>query len=334
MIISRTPLRMSFLGGGSDMAAFYRSEVGAVLSTAIDKYIFVTVSKKFDNGVRVAYSKTEEVTSAAEVEHNLVRAALNRLDIRGGVEITTVADIPAKGTGLGSSSTFTVGLLNALSAFKDRFASQEYLAREACDLEINVCGEPIGKQDQYAAAYGGLKLYEFLGDESVRVTPIICKPRTVKNVERHLLVLYTGITRSASALLQTQTSEVKASSDKRAALRRMVELTYQLKRELENDNWQAFGEMLHENWTLKKSLAPGISSNEIDEWYEAGRAAGATGGKILGAGAGGFLLFFAPPETHNAIAHRLRKLRRVQMGFEQAGSQIIFYAPTGREDQS
>jgi D-glycero-alpha-D-manno-heptose-7-phosphate kinase len=333
MIISKTPLRMSFLGGGSDLPAYYREAPGAVISTAIDRHIFVTVSRKFDSGVRVAYSRTEEVDSSHQVEHPLVRAALARLSIPGGVEITTVADIPATGTGLGSSSSFTVGLLNALNAYQGRFASQEYLAREASDLEINVCGEPIGKQDQYAAAYGGFNLLEFLGDESVRITPVICRRSTMKNIEDHLLVLYTGITRSASALLRQQGSEVTASAEKRASLRRMVDLTYQLKREVEANNWLAFGEMLHENWTLKKSLTAGVSSQAIDDWYDAGRAAGALGGKILGAGAGGFLLFFAPPRCHDAIAHRLSHLRRCRFGFEAMGSQIIFYTQAGNEEE-
>jgi D-glycero-alpha-D-manno-heptose-7-phosphate kinase len=319
---------MSFVGGGSDMSVYYNAEDGAVLSSAINKYIFVTVNKKFDSGIRVAYSKTEEVAHAADVEHRLVRAALNRLDIDGGVEITTIADIPSSGTGLGSSSSFTVGLLNALNAFAGRHVSREYLAAESCEIEINICGEPIGKQDQYAAAYGGFNLIEFSRDESVRVSPVIIPPATLDRFEANLLVFYTGKTRSASGLLSNQSDAVAASADKRTALRRMVELAHIAKAELEKGNIDAFGEALHENWVLKKSLTAGISTDNIDHWYDTGIAAGATGGKILGAGAGGFLLFYAPPDRHDAIEHELPQLRRIPMGFERTGSQIIFYNPS------
>jgi D-glycero-alpha-D-manno-heptose-7-phosphate kinase len=318
---------MSFIGGGSDMRAFYGEHPGAVLSTAVNKYVFVTVNKKFDDGVRVAYSKTEEVASAAEIEHRLVRAALTRLGLKGGMEITTVADIPSRGTGLGSSSSFTVGLLNALNAFNGRYASREYLAAESCEIEINVCGEPIGKQDQYAAAYGGFNLIEFRADETVQVTPVVIPPAVLQRLQSQLMVFYTGKTRSASALLAKQTNAVASDAAKRKVLRRMVELTHQVKAELENGNLDAFGDALHENWELKKSLTEGISSEDIDRWYDAGRQTGALGGKILGAGAGGFLLLFAPPERHAAIEHQLPELRRVNMAFEPIGSQIIFYNP-------
>jgi len=327
MIISRTPLRMSFVGGGSDMREFYRDEVGAVLSTAIDKFVFVTVNRKFDNGVRVAYSKTEEVTHASQVEHRLVKAALAQMSVEGGIEITTVADIPAKGTGLGSSSTFTVGLLHALHAFTSRYADRETLAAESCRIEIEVCGEPIGKQDQYAAAYGGFNLIEFRPDESVQVSPVFCSAELRQQLQDHLLVFYTGISRSASALLASQRDGLRASVDKRAALRRMVALVYEMKAEIGAGHLDSFGSLLNENWLLKKSLADGISTPDIDDWYATALRHGATGGKLMGAGAGGFLLFFAPPTSHARIAAALPGLRRVKMGFERLGSQIIFYNP-------
>ncbi len=328
MIISRTPLRMSFVGGGSDMAAFYREGGGAVLSTAIDKYIYVTVNRKFDNGIRVAYSKTEEVNDAAQIEHALVRAALNHVGVDGGVEITTVADIPSKGTGLGSSSSFTVALLHALYAFTGRHATSETLAADSCRIEIDICREPIGKQDQYAAAYGGFNLYEFQPDEAVKVSPVICARTTLDRLQSHILMLYTGITRSASAILKEQGDGVSRDADKRRVLRRMVDLTYMMRDELQRDHLDSFGEILHENWELKKSLTSGISSGEIDAWYDAGMRCGATGGKILGAGAGGFLIFFAPPERHEAICHALPGLRPIDVSFERFGSQVIFYRPT------
>lgn len=327
MIISRTPLRMSFVGGGSDMRAFYAHHDGAVLTTTVDKYVFVTVSRKFDDGVRVAYSRTEEVARAAEVEHALVRASLGTLGIEGGVEITTIADVPARGTGLGSSSAFTVGLLNALNAFQGRPVTREYLAAESCRVEIELCGEPLGKQDQYAAAYGGFNLIEFMANEAVRVTPVITPPAILAALQSHLLVFYTGRTRSASALLSDQREAVSGDAVKRAALRRMVELAHGLKAELEAGSIDGFGQIMHENWMLKKSLNSSISDSAIDQWYEAGRRAGATGGKILGAGAGGFLLFVAPPHSHAAITRELAELRAFPMRFEPQGSQIIFYNP-------
>jgi D-glycero-alpha-D-manno-heptose-7-phosphate kinase len=319
---------MSFVGGGSDLPAFYREHGGAVISTAIDKFVFVTVNPKFDDGVRVAYSQTEEVASASEVKHALVRAAMGLLGLRGGIEITTVADIPSRGTGLGSSSTFTVALLHALHAFQGRHVSNERLAQEACHIEMDICGEPIGKQDQYAAAMGGLNLIEFRPDETVGVSPVICRPATLARLQSNLLMLYTGITRSASSLLREQSGEVVANRMKKNALRRMVELCYAMRGELQADNLDAFGEILHENWELKKSLTSRISSSEIDDWYDTARRHGATGGKILGAGAGGFLLLSAPPERHKAICHALPGLRHVPFRFERFGSQIIFYHTT------
>ena len=325
MIISRTPLRMSFTGGGSDIPSFYRKYGGAVISTAIDKYVYVNVNKKFDNGIRVAYSKNEEVASLHEIEHPLVRAAMKCLGLEGGIEITTIADISSRGTGLGSSSTFTVGLLHALNAYIGCYVSSETLAAYSCHIEIELCGEPIGKQDQYAAAFGGFNLIEFNSDDSVVVSPIICKRKTLERIEHNILVFYTGITRSASTLLKRQSYEVANGKRKQDALRRMVKLTYDLRDELHKNNADVFGEILHENWVLKKSLADGISTGEIDEWYSAARSAGAIGGKILGAGAGGFLMLYAPPETHSAIQSALNTLRHVPIAFEPLGSRIIFY---------
>ncbi len=325
MIISRTPLRMSLVGGGSDMPAFYRRQRGAVLSTAIDKYVYVNINKKFDDGVRVAYSKNEEVSSVSEVEHRLVRACLEYLEIGGGIEITTIADIPSKGTGLGSSSTFTVGLLHALNAFAGRYVSAERLGADACTIEIDLCNEPIGKQDQYAAAYGGFNLIEFLPDESVIVEPVICKRQTLEELQRNTLIFYTGITRSASALLKEQSAAVSCSQEKYQTLASMVRLAYDLRDELHRNNPEAVGSVLHENWVLKKSVTSGISTPTIDAWYDAGRKAGAIGGKILGAGAGGFLMFYAPADSHEAIKAALPELRHIPIAFEPLGSRIIFY---------
>jgi D-glycero-alpha-D-manno-heptose-7-phosphate kinase len=319
---------MSFVGGGSDMIDYYRESPGMVVSTAVNKFIYVTVNKKFDNGIRVAYSKNEEVVSVGDLDHKLVRAALNLLQIDGGVEITTVADIPSRGTGLGSSSTFTVALLHALRAFQGRNSSSAQLAEAACHIEIDVCGEPIGKQDQYAAAFGGFNTIEFFPDETVKVTPLVVQPETVGTLEDNLLMLYTGITRSASDLLQKQGEGVRSDISKRQALDRMVSFCGDFRSALERGSPDEVGPILHENWLLKKTLAQGVSSSAIDDWYQAALRAGATGGKILGAGAGGFLVFYAPSEHHERICHALPQLRPIPFQFERFGSQIIFFNPT------
>ena len=295
MIISRTPLRMSFVGGGSDLPSYYREYGGAVVSTAIDKYVYVTMNRKFDSGIRVAYSRVEEVNSVFEIEHQLVRAALNMAGVPGGVEITTVADIPSRGTGLGSSSTFTVALLHALYAFVGRHSTRQELAEQACHIEIDVCGEPIGKQDQYAAAYGGFNLYEFNPNDTVTVSPVICKPETIAGIRKQMLVLYTGITRGASTILKHQSAELATNTDKKSAMKRMVSLCYQLLNEIRNDNLDSFGQVLHEAWMLKRDMAPGVSTSEIDDWYDTARKHGAVGGKI-----------WAPARAVSSPSSRLR----------------------------
>lgn len=327
MIISRTPLRMSFVGGGSDISSFYRQHGGAVLSSAIRKYVYVTVNQKFDGGIRLAYSKTEEVNSLKEIEHKLLRATFEMLNLEGGVEVTTTADIPSKGTGLGSSSSFTVGLIQAVSAYLGRHISAQELSERSCEVEIDRCGEPIGKQDQYAAAFGGFNLIEFNPDDSVAVSPVVMDRRTRESLEGQIITFYTGRTRSASTILRAQTAASGVEKDKQAALKRMVELAYIMRDELSLGRLESFGSILHENWILKKNLTSGISDTEIDGWYDAGLKAGATGGKLLGAGAGGFLMFFAPVERHEAI-ERAVGLRRINFGFEPLGSRILFYNPS------
>ena len=326
MIISRTPLRMSFAGGGSDISSYYRNYGGAVVSTAIDKYVYVNVNKKFDSGIRVGYSKNEEVSSVDEIEHRIVRESLRYLNIDGGLEITTIADIPSKGTGLGSSSTFTVGLLHALNAYEGNYISSDELAKIACKIEIEKCGEPIGKQDQYAAAYGGFNLITFNQDDTVTVNPIICKRETFVEIEKNILVFYTGITRSASNLLKKQTEDLRDDVNKQKIMQQMVGLAYELAGELQKNNYASFGEILHQGWKLKKSIANEISNQDIDFWYESARSAGAVGGRILGAGAGGFLMLYAPSELHEQIKNKLKELQHVKVNFDQLGSRIIFFS--------
>lgn len=326
MIISRTPLRMSFVGGGSDLSAFYREEPGAVLSTAIDKFVYVSVNPKFGGGIRLAYSQTEEVERLEQIQHRLFRATFETLGIDGGVEVTTTADIPSKGTGLGSSSTFTVGLLKVMTAYCGRDLPADLLANLACEVEIDRCGEPIGKQDQYAAAFGGMNLFEFMPDETVRVSPVVMSAQVRARMEAELLVFYTGKTRSASSILVAQSQAVNDSADARRALRRMVKLAYQMFDELSEGRIDAIGPVLNEGWSLKRTLARGISDPDIDAWYDAGMKAGASGGKLLGAGAGGFLMFFAPVDRHEAIA-RAVQLPRMQVCFSAEGTKIVYYNP-------
>lgn len=315
---------MSFAGGGSDLPSYYREHGGAVLSTAIDKFVYVTVSEKFDSHIRVSYSRTEEVESVNDVAHPLVREGMKLSGVTDGVEITSVADIPAKGTGLGSSSSFTVGLMHALYAHRGLHVPAERLAAEACEIEIGRCGEPIGKQDQYAAAYGGLSFIRFNQDDSVCVDPVICKRETIRDIENQILVFYTGITRSASAILKSQGEALATQADKQKTMARMVGLAYDLKREIEVNRPDQFGAILHESWVLKRSISDNISSSQIDLWYEAARAAGATGGKVLGAGSGGFLVFAVPEEKKAAVRNALSDLKELSFGFEPQGSKIIF----------
>jgi len=329
MIISRTPLRISFVGGGSDLAAFYRHEPGAVVSTAINKYIYITVNKKFDQKIRASYSVTEIVDSVDELKHELIRESLHMVGLDGGIEITSISDIPSAGTGLGSSSTYTVGVLNALHAYAGRHAGAKRLAQEACRIEIEICGKPIGKQDQYIAAYGGIRYLQFNSDDSVFVDPVICSRETKQRLQERLLLLYTGITRSSTDILTEQRRSMKKDRRIRQTLSTMVGLARQLRSALEADDLEHFGETLHEGWLAKKRLATGISNPRIDEWYECAREHGAIGGKITGAGGGGFLLLYAPVERHGEIVRALPALGLVPFQFEPQGSRIIYVEENG-----
>ncbi len=330
MIISRTPLRLSFVGGGSDLPAFYRNEPGAVVSAAIDKYIYITVNNKFDHQIRASYSVTEMVDHVDELKHDLIRNSLRLLEIQGGVEITSISDIPSSGTGLGSSSTYTVGLLNALYAYRGHYAGAERLAHEACQIEIEGCGKPIGKQDQYIAAYGGLQYIQFNPDESVFVDPIICRPETRNSLFSRLLLLYTGITRSADNILQEQSANTASDENKRRSLQVMTGLARQLRDALHSNDVDCVGELLHTGWMEKKKLASGISTSRIDDWYETARKHGAIGGKIAGAGGGGVLMLYAPVERHRDIIRALPDLRPVPFRFEPQGSKIIYVESNAR----
>jgi len=321
MIISRTPLRISFAGGGTDLSAFYKNQPGAVTSTAINKYLYVTINKKFDNRIRVSYSKTENVDHVDDLHHGLVREAMKLTGLDRGVEITTIADIPSRGTGLGSSSSLTVGLLNALYAYQGVMRSRQTLANEACQIEIDILGEPIGKQDQYIAAYGGIQYIQFNPDESVYVDPVICSPKTKLALEKHMLLFYTGITRKASKIL---TKQIKNTGKKSENLKKMKELSEKVRDSICKNKVNDVGKYLHRGWLYKKELANGISNPIIDEYYVKALSVGALGGKILGAGGGGFLLIFCELKNQERVKMALKELPVVPIKLEPQGSKIIY----------
>ena len=320
MIITRTPFRISFAGGGSDLEAFYCQEPGAVLSTTINKYMYLTVMNRFGNDYRISYSRTELVDTIDQIEHGIVRECLKYTGVRTGLEVVSMADIPAK-TGLGSSSSFTVGLLHAIYAMQGQLVSADRLARDACILEIEKLKEPIGKQDQYIAAYGGLQFIQFNPD-SVFVDPVVCTPATYAELNLHLMMFFTGATRNAGDVLEHQ----QASTDqKRPLLRKMCGFARQMREVLTSGkDLNAFGYLLHQTWEAKRSLESRISNPRIDEWYDRGLKAGALGGKLLGAGGGGFLLFFCEPHLQDQVRAALSELVYVPIRFERQGSKIIY----------
>lgn len=324
MIISRTPLRISFAGGGSDIDWFYKEEPGAVISTAINKYIYITVNKKFDRKIRASYSKTEIVDKVRDLNHELIRESLKMTRVDGGIEITSISDIPSEGTGLGSSSSYTVGVLNALYAYRGQHSTAERLAKEASKIEIEIVKKPIGKQDQYIASYGGFQLIQFNPDGTVYVDPVICLSDQKKRLEGNLLLLYTGLTRSSDKILETQKKAVLGNVKKRKIMKKMVKIAHEMKKAINKNDIDSFGLLLHEGWFLKKQLTNEISTSQIDYWYNLARKAGAVGGKICGAGGGGFLLLYAPREKHGRIIKALPQLLPMSFSFEPQGSKIIY----------
>lgn len=322
MIISRTPFRVSFVGGGSDLPSFYRKSTGAVLSTSIDKYMYIAIHPYFEkNKIQLKYSKTEQVDSIDDIKHPIFREVLKMYGVTG-VDLNSIADIPS-GTGLGSSSSFTVGLLNAVRAYLGKASSGEKLGELACDIEINRVGSPIGKQDQYAAACGGLNFITFYGDETVNVEKIIMKPEKKQELEDNLLMVFVGGEHSANAILKKQSAAI-SDMKKFDTQRHMVKLAYNLKDSLENNNIDDFGRILHENWLLKKSLTSGISTGIVDEMYNKGIEAGALGGKLLGAGGAGFILFYCPKERQQEFRERMGDITELNFKFDNYGSKIIY----------
>lgn len=322
MILVRAPFRISFVGGGSDLRAFYRRSAGGVVSTTIDKYMYIALHPYFHSKIRVKYSRLEDVDRVQDIQHPIVRECLLRHQIPKGMEIASFADVPA-GTGLGSSSAFTVALLHALNAHCGQPSSPEALAAAACEVEIERLGEPIGKQDQYASAYGGLNFLRFHPDESVDVEPIAIEPCIRREFERHLLLFYVGQERSAGSILAEQ-SENMSNSTMLSRVNAMVTLAAHFRCALEAGKLDDCGALLHENWQLKRALAEGVSSADVDDVYERALAAGASGGKLLGAGTGGFLLLYCKPELQSCVREALSELREMPVALSSGGSQVIY----------
>ena len=323
MIISRTPYRISFVGGGTDLPEFYTRSPGMVVSTTINKYMHLAVSAGFEDHMRLSYSRTEIVRHVDEIQHPLIREALRLTGLTDDrLHIYSMGDVPA-GTGLGSSSAFLVGLLNVLWAYRGQRRSARELAEQACRIEIETLGGPIGKQDQYAAALGGLRWIRFHADESVESEPVVCRTEVRQALQDHLMLFYLGASRSASGILSAQQDAVDGTYPLMCQMRDLVpEFVRVLER---GSNLGELGELLHQNWLLKKQLAPGISSAHIDECYEQARAAGGLGGKVLGAGGTGFLLVFCEPGLQERVRMALAGLGPFETGFSSEGSRIIFY---------
>lgn len=321
MIISQTPLRISFVGGGTDLKSFYGAEDGMVISSAIDKYVYVIVKERFDEKIYINYSVKEIVEDVSEIKNELVREAMKKAGVKNGVEITTLADIPSSGSGLGSSSSVTVGLLNALYHYMGKQVTAEQIAVEACEIEIDICKKPIGKQDQYIAAYGGLNTITFHPDERVSVSKLSIFNDNYLGFSSNLLLFYTNKTRSADVILKKQK---KDTENKREVLRKMRSFVGTASACIIDGDFNGVGEILHENWLLKKSLVNSISNPDIDKMYEKALKAGASGGKICGAGGGGFLLLYVSKENQDAVRDSLRNYRELPFMLDHYGSRIIF----------
>jgi D-glycero-alpha-D-manno-heptose-7-phosphate kinase len=321
MLVSRTPVRVSFCGGGTDLAAFYRNhpDGGLVTSLTLDAYIYVTVNRRFDDSVRISYSQTEIVEDFEDLQHELVREAMRMTGVTSGVEVTTIADIPGRGTGLGSSSTVTVGLLHALYALAGEEVSAERLAQEACEIEIEVLGATIGKQDQYAAAYGGVNQIAFNPDESVTVSPISLDDEIVNSLASEFCLVWTGLSRQATPILEQQASNTSERMEQLGAMREQANAVAIA---LQDGKFSEIGELLGKGWELKRSLASGIANPEIDALYSSLIELGCTGGKLLGAGGGGFILVHTPPGVQDAIADSIPN-KLIPLRVSSEGSTIL-----------
>jgi D-glycero-alpha-D-manno-heptose-7-phosphate kinase len=321
LIIVQTPLRISFFGGGTDFSSFFMEEGGCVLSSAIDKYIFVTIKERFDHKLRIGYTQTEMVDEVDQIHHELIRESLRLTGITRGVEITTMGDIPSEGSGLGSSSTVVVGALHAMYTYHGEIVTAERLAQEACTIEIERLKKPIGIQDQYIAAYGGLRFFEFLTNGEVKSERLLISTEAQRALNNNFLLFFTGVSRSSSSILGEQSNNIK---NRLRELREIKQMAVEARCEIERGNIDALGLLIHQSWELKKRLAGTISSGPIDKIYEVARGAGAMGGKITGAGGGGFLLLYVPYELQNNVRTALRGLQELPFRLESDGTKVIF----------
>jgi D-glycero-alpha-D-manno-heptose-7-phosphate kinase len=323
VIITCSPLRISLGGGGTDLPSYYREHEGFLIAAAIDKHVYITVHEPFVDQVIVKYSKLESVGTAGELQHPILREALALVGIETRIEIASMSDIPA-GTGLGSSGSFTTALLRALHLLKNRFVSPGELAEQACHIEIEKLGEPIGKQDQYIAAFGGVTCFTFRKDDSVSVEPLKADPETIASLEDNLCLYFTGYTRTAGSILKDQDSRSRQHDAAMIEnMHRTKELGYQSKDAFERGDLRAFAALMHDHWLRKRARTQGMSNNQIDEWYELGRQSGALGGKLIGAGGGGFLMFYSEDKTRLRHAMRSAGLREVRFRFDLEGARLV-----------
>jgi len=324
MIVTRTPVRIPLGGGGTDLPSYYHQHGGFLLSAAIDKYIYITVNRRFERSIRLSYSQTEICDSADQIKHPIVREALKLLDLKQGIEITSIADVPSN-TGLGSSSAFTVGLLNALHTYKREKLSAKELAEEACYIEIELLGEPIGKQDQYVAAYGGVVYMEINRLGNVRVNPVHLSEDALDQFESNTLLFYTGIKRSASKILSSQNRKTNSNhKEVSESLHRIKEIGIKVKNSFEEGSISEFGKLLDLHWQTKRRLSEKVSSQEIDNWYKLAKKSGALGGKVMGAGGGGFFMFYCNNGKNGfrkALENEGLKEMRYHLDFE--GSKVL-----------
>ena len=320
MLITQTPLRISLAGGGTDLPAYYQHQPGAVVSSAIDKFVYVILNQRFDEKIYLSYSRKEIVDSVDDIQHDLVRYAMRKAGVSRGVEIAIMADVPSEGSGLGSSSSLTVGLLNAFYAYRGQQVTPEQLAREACEIEIDLCSKPIGRQDQYIAAYGGLRHMEFHAGDRVKVDDLSCGKARMELSQR-LMLFYTNVTRKADIILRDQS---RKTQEKKVSLNDIRNLATRVRDAIEKGAYDEVGTVLRENWRLKKDLADGITNPAIDTMVERAVVGGALGCKICGAGGGGFLLTYCPEERKDALRKAMVGYREMPFFLEKSGSKIIF----------
>jgi D-glycero-alpha-D-manno-heptose-7-phosphate kinase len=324
MIVSKTPFRISFFGGGSDLPSFYNQNDGFVVSAAINKYLYISFNRKFDDSIRLSYSLTENVEDVNDLKHDIVKHTLKFFGLTKSIELASISDLPSNGTGMGASSAFAVGLINALSKYKMSYKTitPSLLAKVACEIEIDYCRKPIGKQDQYACAYGGFNSHTF-SKNGVITRPVVLEVDTIDYLENNLILLYTSKGRSADNILQNQSKNMEENQKSFETMKSMVDLARQFHFDLQKQDLSHFGEMLDYSWQLKKQVSEGISNSDLDEMYEEAKRCGAKGGKVLGAGGGGFMLLYADRNAQYKIRERFANCKPFNFNFDFSGSTVF-----------